>query len=56
MSEDEAFIRAIVDNPGDDTARLVYADWLDERNDPRGPYLRAEHTADINRHEQHAID
>jgi uncharacterized protein (TIGR02996 family) len=42
MSEDEAFIRAIVGNPGDDTPRLVYADWLDERDDPRGPYLRAE--------------
>ncbi|MCE9560982.1 MAG: TIGR02996 domain-containing protein [Planctomycetes bacterium] len=43
MNEDEAFIRAIVDNPGDDTPRLVYADWLDDHDDPRGPYLRAEH-------------
>lgn len=43
MSGDEAFIRAVVDNPGDDTPRLVYADWLDDRDDPRGPYLRAEH-------------
>ncbi|HEY1187847.1 MAG TPA: TIGR02996 domain-containing protein [Gemmata sp.] len=42
MNEDEAFIRAIVDSPGDDTPRLVYADWLDDRADPRGPYLRAE--------------
>ncbi len=42
MNEDEAFIRAIVNNPGDDTARLVYADWLDERDDPRGAYVRAE--------------
>jgi uncharacterized protein (TIGR02996 family) len=42
VSEDEAFIRAVVDRPGDDTARLVYADWLDERSDPRGAYLRAE--------------
>lgn len=25
VNEDEAFIRAIVDTPGDDTARLVYA-------------------------------
>ena len=31
MSEDEAFIRTIVDTPGDDLPRLVYADWLDER-------------------------
>ena len=42
MTEDGAFIRAIVDNPGDDLPRLVYADWLDDRSDPRGPYLRAE--------------
>lgn len=42
MTDDEAFIRAIVDNPGDDTTRLVYADWLDERDDPRGDYMRAE--------------
>ena len=42
MTDDEAFIRAIVDAPGDDLPRLVYADWLDDRDDPRGLYLRAE--------------
>lgn len=42
ISDDEAFIRTIVDRPGDDLPRLVYADWLDERGDPRGAYLRAE--------------
>jgi uncharacterized protein (TIGR02996 family) len=42
MSDDEAFIRAIVDAPGDDAPRLIYADWLDERGDARGEYLRAE--------------
>jgi uncharacterized protein (TIGR02996 family) len=42
VSDDDAFIRTIVDSPGDDTPRLVYADWLDERGDPRGEYLRAE--------------
>jgi uncharacterized protein (TIGR02996 family) len=41
MSDDEDFIGAIVDAPGDDAPRLVYADWLDERDDPRGAYLRA---------------
>jgi len=45
VTEDEAFIRAIVDSPGDDTPRLVYADWLDDCDDPRGPYLRAEYEA-----------
>jgi len=42
VTDDEAFIRAVVDSPGDDTPRLVYADWLDDHADPRGPYLRAE--------------
>jgi uncharacterized protein (TIGR02996 family) len=42
VNEDETFIRAIVDAPGDETARLVYADWLDDRADPRSAYLRAE--------------
>lgn len=42
MSDEEAFIRAIVSAPGDDAPRLIYADWLDERGDPRGEYVRAE--------------
>lgn len=42
VSEDEAFIHAIVASPGDDLPRLVYADYLDERGDRRGPYLRGE--------------
>ena len=42
VSQDEAFVREIVSKPGDDLPRLVYADYLDERNDPRGAYLRAE--------------
>jgi uncharacterized protein (TIGR02996 family) len=31
MSEEEAFLRAICENPDDDTARLVFADWLTEQ-------------------------
>lgn len=42
MTEDEAFVRAVVSSRGDNTPRLAYADWLDDRNDPRGAYLRAE--------------
>lgn len=42
MSEDDALLRTVIDRHGDDTARLVYADWLDDRDDPRGPFLRAE--------------
>jgi uncharacterized protein (TIGR02996 family) len=42
VSPEPAFLRDIGENPADDTARLVYADWLDEQGDPRGRYLRAE--------------
>jgi len=38
----KAFIDAIAEDPDDDTARLVYADWLEERGDPRAEYLRLE--------------
>jgi uncharacterized protein (TIGR02996 family) len=30
------------ENPEDDTPRLVLADWLEERDDPRGSFLRAQ--------------
>ena len=42
MTDEEPFIRAIVDSPGDEIPRLVYADWLEERGDPRAAYLQAE--------------
>jgi uncharacterized protein (TIGR02996 family) len=42
--EDLAFIRAIRETPEDDALRLVYADWLDERGDPRGEFLRLQHS------------
>ncbi len=41
---DEGFIRAIQENPRDDTTLLVYADWLDEQGDAvsvrRAEFLR----------------
>lgn len=40
MSEETAFLKAIRANPDDDTTRLVYADWLDDRADPRGRFVR----------------
>jgi uncharacterized protein (TIGR02996 family) len=43
MSEEEAFLRAIQETPEDDSLRLVYADWLEERGDVRGEYLRLDH-------------
>src|SRR5215218_8987498 len=40
--EQEALLNAIRANPDDHTARLVYADWLDEHDDPLAEYVRAE--------------
>jgi eukaryotic-like serine/threonine-protein kinase len=40
VSDEEAFLRAIHEAPEDPAPRLVYADWLDERGDPRAEYLR----------------
>jgi uncharacterized protein (TIGR02996 family) len=37
---DETFLRAILAAPEDATSRLVYADWLEERGDPRAEVLR----------------
>lgn len=43
MSEQAAFLHAIVTNPADDTARLVFADWLDEHEQPaRALFIRAQ--------------
>ena len=38
----EAFLQAILEEPDDDVHRLVYADWLDEHDDPRGTFIRAQ--------------
>jgi uncharacterized protein (TIGR02996 family) len=40
MNDEQGFLNALTASPGDDTTRLVYADWLDERGDARGEYLR----------------
>jgi uncharacterized protein (TIGR02996 family) len=42
MTHDEAFLQDILAHPEDDTPRLIYADWLEEQDDPRGRYLRGE--------------
>ena len=39
-SEELAFFAAIADEPLNDAPRLVYADWLDERGDPLGEFIR----------------
>jgi uncharacterized protein (TIGR02996 family) len=39
---DDPFFGVVSATPGDDTARRVYADWLEERDDPRAAFLRLE--------------
>jgi uncharacterized protein (TIGR02996 family) len=40
MTNDDAFIAAIASAPGDPSAELVYADWLEERGDAGAAALR----------------
>ncbi|MDY3556733.1 TIGR02996 domain-containing protein [Gemmata sp. JC717] len=43
MSDRTAFIDAILNNPNDDTARLVFADWLEEHGEPeRAEFIRVQ--------------
>ena len=47
MSEEQAFLSAIIANPDDQTAKLVYADWLQERGDPRAEIVRLKVAVDV---------
>ncbi len=40
-ADEESFIKAIFDNPFDATAMLVYADWLQDKDDPFYHLIRA---------------
>ncbi len=39
-AEEAGFWNALAEAPEDEVPRLIFADWLEERNDPRGPLLR----------------
>jgi uncharacterized protein (TIGR02996 family) len=41
MTHDD-FLREILASPDDDAPRLIYADWLEERGDPRGEFIRVQ--------------
>ncbi len=43
MDEKQAFLNAIIDEPDDDALRLIYADWLDDHDEPeRAEFIRAQ--------------
>jgi len=44
MNDEAAFVQAMQESPEDATLRLVFADWLEERGDPRGELIRLLHT------------
>lgn len=50
LTPQEAFLKAIREQPDDEGPRLMYADWLEERGDPRGEFIRIQcelaHTAE----------
>lgn len=44
MNDGDALVRAILANPGEDTPRLVYADWIEENfgHHPRAEFIRVQ--------------
>ena len=40
LSGEMDLLAQVAANPVDDTAKLIYADWLEERDDLRGTFLR----------------
>jgi uncharacterized protein (TIGR02996 family) len=46
MNDEAALLATIRDNPADAAPWLVYADWLDERGRPAGPFVRM-HLSDL---------
>lgn len=40
--EEAAFLDRVCADPADDAPRLIFADWLDEREDPRGEFIRVQ--------------
>jgi uncharacterized protein (TIGR02996 family) len=42
VPEEDHFLEQVCANPADDGPRLIYADWLDERDDRRGEFIRVQ--------------
>lgn len=39
-TQDDGFLSDILANPNEDGLRLIYADWLEEHDNPRGTFIR----------------
>jgi len=44
MQDEAGFLKAMQEHPEDNSLRLVFADWLEERGDARGELIRLLHT------------
>jgi uncharacterized protein (TIGR02996 family) len=42
MTQGDGLLQAMLEAPDDTSAKLVYADWLEEHGDPRAEFLRAQ--------------
>ena len=43
MTQRDALLRAVCENPDDDLPRLVFADWCDENGEPeRAEFIRTQ--------------
>jgi uncharacterized protein (TIGR02996 family) len=42
VPSEDTFLQAILESPDDYSPRLLFADWLDERGDPRGELIRVQ--------------
>jgi uncharacterized protein (TIGR02996 family) len=49
VATEEDLLAAIYEHPDDDGPRLVYADWLQERDDPRGEFITLQLAGDAKR-------
>src|SRR5262249_1393667 len=56
MTDEAAFLRSILDDPDDEANRLVYADWLEERGDPRAELIRLQLDTDRQAREYPGLD
>jgi uncharacterized protein (TIGR02996 family) len=42
LTQEEAFLQDILDHPEDEVSRRIFADWLQEQDDPRGEFILAQ--------------
>lgn len=53
MTDADRFLAAICAEPERDDIRLVFADWLEERGDPRGEFIRLQCALAVDEANQH---